>query len=181
MTDESDWKFKMSLGKVPVVYLNSHVEFTQWHIALRRLVGGYNMVQNLMYSVPENRYDSFLKSFKETVAVKQEVKQSSSSSSSSSSGSGSSPPPKPKEKSKKINLDEGIVFEAKPTPDDAKHYGINGGYALYGRMVLFYEHFCQCSRPQEGDRQGDLFPTRNLVLDGDVSEQGLIQVGYSSY
>ena len=67
MTDESDWKFKMSLGKVPVVYLNSHVEFT-------RLVGGYNMVQNLMYSVPENRYDSFLKSFKETVAVKQEVK-----------------------------------------------------------------------------------------------------------
>jgi hypothetical protein len=58
MSDDSDWKFRMSLGKVAVVYLNSPTEFTAWHLALRRLVAGYNMVPNLMYSVPQNKYNS---------------------------------------------------------------------------------------------------------------------------
>jgi hypothetical protein len=58
MSDDSDWKLKMSLGKVAVVHLNSPTEFTAWHLALRRVVAGYNMVPNLMYSVPENKSTS---------------------------------------------------------------------------------------------------------------------------
>ena len=55
MDDESDWKFKVSLGKVPVVHLSVAMDFTQWHLALRRLVTGYSMADALLYSVPDNQ------------------------------------------------------------------------------------------------------------------------------
>jgi hypothetical protein len=72
MSDDSDWKLKMSLGKVAVVHLNSPTEFTAWHLALRRVVAGYNMVPNLMYSVPENKYTSLKDVLKAKGKVKKE-------------------------------------------------------------------------------------------------------------
>jgi hypothetical protein len=57
MADETDWKLKQARGKVPVCYLNSAIEFPAWHVALRRLVVGYNMTSALMYSIPSDQQD----------------------------------------------------------------------------------------------------------------------------
>ena len=89
--DESDWKFKIAIGKTPVVPLAQASDFPQWHVALHRLVTGCNMADALLYSVPENQ----LGKVKERVQfyadqfqkVKQEKESDSSSSSSSSSAS----------------------------------------------------------------------------------------------
>jgi hypothetical protein len=50
MSEDSDWKFKMSLAKVAVVYLNTPLDFHTWHISLRRLVSQYNMVSSVFGS-----------------------------------------------------------------------------------------------------------------------------------
>ncbi len=47
--DETDWKFKVSLGKTPVVALNQASDFLSWHLALRRLVTSCNMADALLY------------------------------------------------------------------------------------------------------------------------------------
>jgi hypothetical protein len=66
-SEDSDWKFKMALGKIPVVYLNNPLDFQTWHLSLRRLVSTYNMVPSLMFSVPENKLDSLRKRVEEVV------------------------------------------------------------------------------------------------------------------
>ena len=56
--DDSDWKLKRTMGNVPIVYLNTALDFSAWHVAFRRLVVGYNMTEALMYSIPLNQVDS---------------------------------------------------------------------------------------------------------------------------
>ena len=57
--DDQDWKFRMSLGKVPVVYLNSSLDYVSWRNALRRLVTTYNMQHALIYTIPSDRIDDY--------------------------------------------------------------------------------------------------------------------------
>ena len=54
---------------MPVVYLNSPADFESWHLALRRLVKGYNMGDALIHSVPENQIPAMEKRFGETMAA----------------------------------------------------------------------------------------------------------------
>ena len=75
MSDDSDWKFKMSLAKVAVVYLNTPLDFHTWHISLRRLVSQYNMVSSLMFSVPENKILSLKKKVAEESVKREKVEK----------------------------------------------------------------------------------------------------------
>ena len=52
---EDDLKLRLALNKVPVVYLNSVTDFPTWHLALRRLVKGYNMGDALLFSIPRSQ------------------------------------------------------------------------------------------------------------------------------
>lgn len=54
----------LTLNKVPVVYLNSVADFASWHLALRRLVKGYNMGDALLFSMPTNQVEAFLNKVK---------------------------------------------------------------------------------------------------------------------
>jgi len=47
------------MARVALVYLNTPTDFTAWHLALRRMVKGYNMGDALMFSVPKDRIKSF--------------------------------------------------------------------------------------------------------------------------
>ena len=66
----------MSGSKVAVVYLNSQADFVPWHLAVRRLVKGYNMGDALMYTVPSNQYKAMVARWeektKETAKMKAE-------------------------------------------------------------------------------------------------------------
>ena len=69
--EESD--YKMMIGKVPLVYLNTPVDFGKWRVALRRLVKGLNMGDALMFSVPKNQYAAAQAKLKKTASrIKQE-------------------------------------------------------------------------------------------------------------
>ena len=45
--------------KIPVVHLNGRTDYEAWHLALRRLVRGYNMGDALMFTVPEDRVEAY--------------------------------------------------------------------------------------------------------------------------
>jgi hypothetical protein len=121
--DESDWKFKVAIGKTPVVPLTQASDFPSWHVALRRLVTGCNMADALLYSVPENQ----LGTVKERVQfysdqlqkVKQE-KESVSSSSSSSSSVASSPAEKASSSPSSLFVDLTDEKELSPIPQSDK-------------------------------------------------------------
>lgn len=53
-SDDQDWKWKMTLAKVPVVYLNFAVDFPPWEVALRRVATGYAMQGAILYTIPDN-------------------------------------------------------------------------------------------------------------------------------
>jgi hypothetical protein len=89
-SDESDWKFKISLGKVAVVPLNQPSDFPQWHLALRRLVTSCNMGDSLLYTVPNNQLAAVKQRIQSTSDRVQKMKQESGEPSSSSSSSSSS-------------------------------------------------------------------------------------------
>ena len=52
------FKLKQAAGKIPVHYLNTSTDFPTWHVVLRRVVVGYNMVDALMYTVPTGQEQS---------------------------------------------------------------------------------------------------------------------------
>ena len=52
------FKLKQAAGKIPVHYLNTSTDFPTWHVVLRRVVVGYNMVDALMYTVPTGQEKS---------------------------------------------------------------------------------------------------------------------------
>ena len=81
---EEDLKMRLALNKVQVVYLNSVTDFPTWHLALRRLVKGYNMGDALLVSIPSSQVRAYeqkqgINIFNITSA-KQPVSSSSSSS-----------------------------------------------------------------------------------------------------
>src|SRR6185369_5157868 len=53
--DDSDWKLRISVGKVAVCPLNQATDFAQWHLALRRLVTVCGMADSLLSPVPSNQ------------------------------------------------------------------------------------------------------------------------------
>jgi hypothetical protein len=72
--DSDDWDVKRAMLKVPVVYLNTPLEYPQWTLALRRLVGSCNMVESLLYTMPKNQEASYKKKYEANVAsLKSEV------------------------------------------------------------------------------------------------------------
>jgi hypothetical protein len=123
--DDSDWKFKMRIGKVAVVHLNSPVDFGTWHVALRQLVTGYNMADSLLYTVPEDRMASLRKKVEATtqlnIKVKKEeaAKHGSSSSSSSSSSASSASLSSSTTEIKIVDLTEEKDLEAAPPSDES--------------------------------------------------------------
>ena len=56
---EADALKKFTTLKIAVVHLNGRQDYEAWHIALRRLVRGYNMGDALMFTVPEDRVDAY--------------------------------------------------------------------------------------------------------------------------
>ena len=52
---KTDWKLKEAAGRVPVYYLNTPLDFSQWHVVFRRMVVSYNMIDALMYSIPASQ------------------------------------------------------------------------------------------------------------------------------
>jgi hypothetical protein len=54
MSDKME-ESKLTITKVPVVFLSAAQDFNAWHLALRRLVKSCNMGESLMYSVPESQ------------------------------------------------------------------------------------------------------------------------------
>ena len=56
-----DLKMKFGMAKVPVVYMNTALDFQVWHVSLRRMVKAYGMGDALMFSVPVNQYQAFRK------------------------------------------------------------------------------------------------------------------------
>ncbi len=73
MSDNTDWKLKQAMGKVPVHYLNTPIDFPAWHVALRRLVVGYNMTSALMYTIPSDQQDMMKeRTERSTTIVKQQ-------------------------------------------------------------------------------------------------------------
>src|SRR4051794_526566 len=86
--DESDWKFKIALQKVPVVSLDQAANFPAWHLSLRRLVTGCSIAYGLLYSVQSHQLadvKSRIQSPTESSKVKRESESLSTTSSSSSS------------------------------------------------------------------------------------------------
>ena len=74
--DDSDWKLKQAMGKVPVLLLNSALEFPAWQVALRRLVASYNMIDALLYTIPERQMKSMEKRFEKSAEfVKKEFEE----------------------------------------------------------------------------------------------------------
>ena len=65
---------KFTLMKVPVVYLNTPLDYGTWHISFRKLVKGCNMGDALMFSMPEDRLEAFKRRTAQ-MKVKQEQKQ----------------------------------------------------------------------------------------------------------
>ena len=56
---ESDaWRLKEATSRTPVHFLNTHLDFTEWHKVFRKMVVSYNMVEALMYTIPAGQEES---------------------------------------------------------------------------------------------------------------------------
>ena len=56
---ESDaWRLKEATSRTPVYFLNTHLDFTEWHKVFRKMVVSYNMVEALMYTIPAGQEES---------------------------------------------------------------------------------------------------------------------------
>ena len=73
---DDDFKLRLQMGKVAVVYLNTTPDFSAWHVALRRLVNGYGMGDALMFTVPKDCTKAYAARREQTSAkVKLEEKE----------------------------------------------------------------------------------------------------------
>src|SRR5436305_14211715 len=74
-SEDADWKFKLSMGKIPVVLLNQTSDFLSWHLALRRLVNACNMADILLFTVPNNQLAAVKERIQATADMAQHVKR----------------------------------------------------------------------------------------------------------
>ena len=60
MSDDKNesWRLKEAQYRTPVHFLNTHLDFTEWHKIFRKMVVSYNMVEALMYSIPAGQVES---------------------------------------------------------------------------------------------------------------------------
>ena len=58
MTADEEWRLQQSASRTPIQYLNTGLDFNKWHIALRRMVGSFNMIDALLYTIPANQVKS---------------------------------------------------------------------------------------------------------------------------
>ena len=52
------WRLKEATSRTSVYFLNTHLDFTEWHKVFRKMVVSYNMVEALMYTIPAGQQES---------------------------------------------------------------------------------------------------------------------------
>jgi len=202
---EEDLKMRLALNKVQVVYLNSVTDFPTWHLALRRLVKGYNMGDALLFSIPSSQVRAYeqkqgINIFNITSAKQPKQPVSSSSSSSEKPKQEeeeeaeeieeeNAPKKKSKKKGKKLSSMSKDSPESKakeqareeaPPPltlrGEDEDAQVKAMLKSFGVTESLNEFFSVNCRTRLAETDRELLPSRYLDLDRSIAIQRSVQV-----